>query len=141
MTSTNHNPPAGVETLGLGDAEGLDELEVEWGLPLRGAKVGNGYPEITVDCYTFSPGNRATISHRLSLLWNTGGEAHDTGESRFYFFAYETREESFRPQDIIAIAVLRDCEPDAVTFDLPVEVIFEPRGDDLKVPYFTLTQS
>ncbi len=39
------------------------------------------------------------------------------------------------------LSVLRDCESDAVTFDLPVEVIFEPRGDELKVPYFKLSPS
>ena len=34
------------------------------------------------------------------------------------------------------LSVLRECEPEAVDFDMPVSVIFEARGET-KVPYFT----
>ncbi len=34
------------------------------------------------------------------------------------------------------LSVLRHCEADQVTFDLPVEVIFEQRSEDIFVPYF-----
>lgn len=34
------------------------------------------------------------------------------------------------------LSVLRDCEAADITFDLPVEVIFEQRSDDVFVPYF-----
>ncbi len=34
------------------------------------------------------------------------------------------------------LSVLRNCDAEAVTFNMPVEVIFEKRSDDIFVPYF-----
>ncbi len=34
------------------------------------------------------------------------------------------------------LSVLRNCEPDAVDFDMPVRVIFEQRSSDIWIPYF-----
>jgi uncharacterized OB-fold protein len=34
------------------------------------------------------------------------------------------------------LSVLRQCAPTAVEFDMPVEVIFEQRSEDIHVPYF-----
>ena len=34
------------------------------------------------------------------------------------------------------LSVIRNCEPDQVTFDMPVQVIFEQRSKDIFIPYF-----
>ncbi len=37
------------------------------------------------------------------------------------------------------LSVLRHCTADDVDFGAAVEVIFEPRGEDIFIPYFQLT--
>ena len=34
------------------------------------------------------------------------------------------------------LSVLRNCAGDAVDFDMPVQVLFEQRSDDISIPYF-----
>ena len=34
------------------------------------------------------------------------------------------------------LSVLRNCTPEAVDFDMQVEVIFEPRSEQIHMPYF-----
>ena len=34
------------------------------------------------------------------------------------------------------LSVLRQCRAEEVDFDMPVEVLFEYRSDDIYVPYF-----
>ena len=34
------------------------------------------------------------------------------------------------------LSVLRNCDPEAVDFDMPVTVIFEQRSETIFVPYF-----
>ncbi len=34
------------------------------------------------------------------------------------------------------LSVLRDCAPEDVDFDMPVEVIFEQRSEEIHIPYF-----
>jgi uncharacterized OB-fold protein len=36
------------------------------------------------------------------------------------------------------LSVLRDCEAEDVDFELPVEVVFEQRSEEIFVPYFRL---
>lgn len=109
MKPTYH-PPSDIDaTLDLDEFEEFEELEVEWGLPLRAANFINGIPQVTVDYYDLDDENRDTVSGRMSGLVGADGRSDFPDETRYYFVDSAENDDRFRPQDIVGIAVLRDA--------------------------------